>query len=84
MESLPIHLDNELYDARFVELEANLRLFRARYESILAHRDDSNGWWSLGVEDYLEACEHYYRYIEEQKAEVDQMLELMAERAGDD
>ena len=109
MKSMPIHLDNELYDtryrlmivqspflrsvtkkadrllydARFVELEANLRLFRARYEFILAHRDESTGWWSRGDEDYLEARDHYYRYVEGQKAEVDRMLALLAEQGGD-
>ncbi len=107
MKSMPIHLDNELYDtryrlmvvqspffrdvtrkaqrqlydARFVELEPNLRLFRARYELILANRDDSVGWWSRGDEDYLEARERYYRYVEVQKAEVDRMLAVLRERA---
>jgi hypothetical protein len=69
-----------LYDARFVELEANLRLFRARYESILAHRGDTVGWWSRGDEDYLAAREQYYGYIEAQKAEVDRMLARLAEQ----
>ncbi len=72
--------DRLLYDARFVELEANLRLFRARYESILAHRGDTAGWWSRGDEDYLAAREHYYGYIEAQKAEVDRMLARLAEQ----
>lgn len=67
-------------DARFVELEPNLRYYRERYGTILENRDDSLGWWSRRDDDYLAARERYYAYVEKRLADVDVVLDALEAR----
>ena len=62
-----------LADARFTELDANLRYYRDRYEKILASRGAAKRPL-FADEDYLAAEKHYYGYIERQRTEVQNML----------
>jgi hypothetical protein len=69
-----------LGDARASELEHNLRLFQARYASILAEREGEGGF-SLHTDRYKRLRSQYWAYIETQLAAVNEMLAQMRERA---
>lgn len=59
-------------DARFTQLQWNLRWFEERYRTILARRRD-DGWWPRSAA-YRAERDHYYAYIAEQLADVEEKL----------
>jgi pyrroloquinoline quinone (PQQ) biosynthesis protein C len=67
-------------DARFVELEPNLRYYRERYANILDHRDDALKWWEPRSDDYREVRRQYFDYIEKDLAALSGYLETMEEQ----
>ena len=61
------------YNPGFTELEANLRYFKDRYQSILDRRPE--GWDKVGPgNERVETRKHYYKYIENQLADVNDKL----------
>lgn len=64
-------------DARYTELEANLRYYEERYRKILAARRDRAGWWAPSAE-MLRLRERYYDYVTAQLADVEALLEKVA------
>jgi hypothetical protein len=58
-------------DARFTQLEWNLRWFEERYRAILARRD-ARDWWPRSA-SYRAERERYYAYVEEQLADVESL-----------
>jgi hypothetical protein len=73
-----------LNDARLRELDSNLRYFGLRYEAILSRRRDEDWMQALRGDEYRQARERYYAYIEARLAEVRHMLDTLRdrERAG--
>ena len=69
-----------LNDARFRELDSNLRFFRFRYDAILADRGDT-GWTEVVPgSEYQQGLERYYAYIERRRADVQRMLDTLRDR----
>jgi len=67
-----------LSDERFVNLDQNLRYFRAKYDAILASHDERhNGLASVRGTPYRRMERLYYEYIREQRAEVEAMLDRL-------
>jgi hypothetical protein len=73
------HAIELLSDNRFVDLGANLRYFRERYDAILASRDESRDTLASvrGTPDRRVARLHY-DYINKQRAEVESMLNQLS------
>ncbi|MGA2125654.1 MAG: hypothetical protein ABSG76_05815 [Xanthobacteraceae bacterium] len=72
------HAVELLSDNRFVELAANLRHFRDRYDAILARRDERHdALASVRGTPYRRVERLYYDYVTTQRAEVDSMLKRM-------
>lgn len=69
-------------DARFTRLRPNLEYFRGIYAGMLAERDNiiAGGLLPLRSIRYLRPTKHYYRYVEEQLAEVERMLAFLDAR----
>jgi len=64
-----------LSDDRFVNLDANLRYFRERYETILASRDERRDMLaSVRGSPYRRVERLFYEYTQAQRAEVGSML----------
>ncbi len=64
-----------LSDERFVELDANLRYFRDRYDAILAKHDAQvNRLASVRGTRFRRVERLHYQYIQRQRADVDAML----------
>jgi hypothetical protein len=59
-------------DARYTQLEPNLLYWDERYARILAERSEPRRWWGSAADDALR--ERYYRYVAEQRAEVQELL----------
>jgi hypothetical protein len=59
-------------DARFTQLEWNLRWFEERYRSILAQRGERD--WIPRSAAWRAERERYYAYVERQLADVEQLL----------
>lgn len=69
-----------LTDKRFVELDANLRYFRERYDKILKQRYRGfDGIASVRGTPYRRVQRLHYQYIQAQKAEVDALLARLPE-----
>jgi hypothetical protein len=69
------HAIDLLSDARFVELDANLRYFREKYDAILAgHNEHRDMLASVRGSPYRRVERLYYAYIEAQRAEAEAML----------
>ena len=73
------HAIELLSDNRVVDLGANLRYFRERYDAILASRDESRDTLASvrGTPDRRVARLHY-DYIKKQRAEVESMLNRLS------
>ena len=73
------HAIELLADNRFVDLGANLRYFRERYDAVLASRDESRDALASvrGTPDRRVARLHY-DYINKQRAEVKSMLNRLS------
>lgn len=69
-------------DPRFTQLRPNLEYFRDIYSGMLAKRDKiiAGGVLPLRSVRYLRPTRRYYRYVEEQLAEVDRMLAFLDAR----
>jgi hypothetical protein len=77
------HAIELLSDARFVDLGANLRYFREKYDAILAGRDERHDRLaSVRGTPYRRIGRLHYDYIEEQRAEVDAMLNRLSALQG--
>jgi hypothetical protein len=64
-----------LSDDRFVDLGANLRYFREKYDAILASRDEArDALASVRGTPYRRVERLHYDYIKKQRAEVESML----------
>jgi len=64
-----------LSDDRFVKLDANLRYFRERYDTILASRDERRDMLaSVRGSPYRRVERLFYEYMQAQRAEVSSML----------
>jgi hypothetical protein len=69
-----------LSDERFVNLNANLRYFRDKYDTILAsHNQRRDMLTSVRGSPYRRIERIYYEYIEAQRVEVDSMLGRLSE-----
>jgi hypothetical protein len=69
------HAIDLLSDTRFVELDANLRYFREKYDGILASYNQRREMLaSVRGSPYRRIERLYYAYIEAQRAEVEGML----------
>jgi hypothetical protein len=69
------HAIELLSDRRFVNLDANLRYFRQRYDAILAaHNERHDMLASVRGTPYRRVERLFYSYIKTQRAEVDSML----------
>ena len=67
-----------LSDERFVDLGANLRHFSQVYDGILASRNEEGfGLASLRGDRYRRVRRRYYAYIQEQRSEVEAMLDRL-------
>jgi hypothetical protein len=67
-----------LSDERFVDLAANLHHFAQVFDDVLASRDEEGfGLASLRGDRYRRVRRRYYSYIEEQRTEVENMLERL-------
>jgi len=68
------HAIELLSDDRFVDLRANLRYFREKYDAILASRDErSDALASVRGTPYRRVERLHYAYIKKQRAEVEFM-----------
>ena len=68
-----------LSDQRFVQLDANLRYFQKKYDTILTSRDAERDMLrSVRGTPYRRAERLYYEYIETQRAEVAGMLDRLS------
>jgi hypothetical protein len=68
-----------LSDERFVNLDANLRYFHEKYDTILASHDEHRDMLaSVRGTPYRRAERLYYDYIRVQRAEVEGMLDRLA------
>ena len=72
-----------LNDARFVELEPNLRYYRERYANILETWSDELKWWEPRSDEYRSVRQYYHHYIEEQLEAVNQYLAVIDEQGGE-
>jgi len=74
------HAIDLLSDERFVDLGANLRYFRDKYDEILAARNQQHdSLASVRGTPYRRIERLHYHYIERQRAEVDRMLSRLPE-----
>ena len=64
-------------DARFIQLEENLRYYQARYQRILERREEADDDWWPRTDAHGRAKVRYFRYIEKQLAEVERMIEVV-------
>jgi len=72
-----------LSDERFVQLDANLRYFRNKYDAILASRDERRDMLaSVRGSPYRRLERLYYDYLHAQRAEVDFMLGRLSALEG--
>jgi hypothetical protein len=68
-----------LSDNRFVDLGANLRYFRERYDQILKNHDEEHDTLaSVRGTPYRRVERLYYGYIQAQRAEVESMLDRVS------
>ena len=68
-----------LSDQRFVQLDANLRFFQKKYDTILAGRDEEGDMLSsVRGTSYRRVERLYYEYIKTQRAEVEGMLDRLS------
>jgi len=68
-----------LSDERFVKLDANLRYFHEKYDTILASHDEGRDMLtSVRGTRYRRVERLYYEYIKAQRAEVDSMLDRLS------
>jgi len=68
-----------LSDHRFVQLDANLRYFQKKYDTILTSRDAERDMLrSVRGTPYRRAERLYFEYIETQRAEVAGMLDRLS------
>ena len=68
-----------LSDERFVNLDANLRYFRERYDTILASHDEARDRLaSVRGTPYRRTERLYYEYVRAQRAEVGGMLDRLS------
>jgi len=68
-----------LSDQRFVQLDANLRYFQKKYDTILTSRDEERDMLSsVRGTPYRRVDRLYYEYIKTQRDEVDGMLDRLA------
>ena len=68
-----------LSDERFVKLDANLRHFREKYDTILASRDERRDMLaSVRGSPYRRLERLYYEYIRAQRVEVGSMLDRLS------
>jgi len=68
-----------LADERFVKLDANLRYFHEKYNTILTSHDARRDMLaSVRGTPYRRVERLYYEYIRAQRAEVEGMLERLA------
>ena len=73
------HAIELLSDDRFVDLGANLRYFREKYDAILASRDQSrDALASVRGTPYRRVERLHYDYIKRQRAEVESMLNRLS------
>jgi len=73
------HAIELLSDDRFVDLGANLRYFREKYDAILASRDESrDGLASVRGTPYRRVERLQYDYLKRQRAEVELMLNRLS------
>jgi hypothetical protein len=64
---------------RFVDLGANLRYFREKYDAILSSRDESrDGLASVRGTPYRRVERLHYDYVKKQRAEVEFMLKRLS------
>jgi hypothetical protein len=69
-----------LSDERFVNLAANLRYFRGKYDTILANHDEQRDTLaSVRGSRYRRVERLYYDYLRAQRAEVDSMQRRLSE-----
>ena len=68
-----------LSDERFVNLDANLRYFREKYDTILASHDERRDRLaSVRGTPYRRVERLFYEYIQAQRAEVEGMLDRLS------
>jgi hypothetical protein len=68
-----------LSDKRFVQLDANLRYFRSKYDTILADHDARRDMLaSVRGSPYRRVERLFYEYIQGQRAEVESMLNRLS------
>ena len=68
-----------LSDERFVKLDANLRYFREKYDTILASRDERRDMLaSVRGSPYRRLERLYYEHIRAQRVEVGSMLDRLS------
>ena len=73
------HAIELLSDDRFVDLGANLRYFREKYDAILASRDEArDALASVRGTPYRRVERLHYDYIKKQRAEVESMLNRLS------
>jgi hypothetical protein len=73
------HAIELLSEDRFVDLGANLRYFREKYDAILSSRDASrDGLASVRGSPYRRVEHLHYDYIKKQSAEVEFMLKRLS------
>ena len=73
------HAIELLSDDRFVDLGANLRHFREKYDAILAGRDETrDALASVRGTPYRRVERLHYDYIKKQRAEVESMLNRLS------
>jgi hypothetical protein len=70
---------NLLSDERFVNLDANLRYFHEKYDTILANHDEGRDRLaSVRGTPYRRIERLYHEYIRAQRAEVEGMLDRLS------
>jgi hypothetical protein len=69
-------------DPRFTQLRSNLEYFRGIYAGMVAEREEriAGGLLPLRSVRYLRPARVYYRYAEEQLADVERMLAFLDAR----
>jgi hypothetical protein len=77
------HAIELLSDNRFVDLDANLRYFREKYDAILSSRDDSRDRLaSVRGTPYRRIERLHFDYVKNQRAEVEFMLDKLSTLNG--
>jgi len=77
------HAIELLSDNRFVDLDANLRYFREKYDAILSSRDESRDRLaSVRGTPYRRIERLHYDYVKKQRAEVEFMLNKLSTLNG--